>query len=99
MEAIPRLSAIPLPWFTGDGRSKTMTFQAGKVGRPLISTSRLEDVGVNMHLMRGPGGSHLMNAATGEGFDLRRVGGMYLLGMWCRVKQNTDSSVGFGRQE
>ena len=83
-EAIPKLGAIRVPWHTEDGRSKLFQFQAGKVGRALISASRLEDAGFDTRISKR--GSYLMHVATGEVFPLKRCGGLYMLDMWCKVK-------------
>ena len=51
-EEIPKLGAIKLPWTIGDGQNRILNFQAGKVGRPLISASRLEDAGIDTRIGR-----------------------------------------------
>ena len=84
-EEIPKLGAIKLPWTNGDGTNRILNFQAGRVGRPLISASRLEDSGIDTRISKR--GSYLLNMSSGERFPLRRVGGLYVLTMWCRVKQ------------
>ena len=85
-EEIPKLGMIKMPWVSEDGKNRSMVFQAGSVGRPLLSASRLEDAGFETRLSKR--GRVLMNLSNGEKFNLRRVGGLYVLTMWCRVKDD-----------
>ena len=86
-EPIPKLGAIRLPWYNSDGRERLINFQAGKVGRALLSASRLEDAGFETRLSKK--GRSLVNLVTGERFELRRSGGLYMLDMWCKVKETS----------
>ena len=73
-------------WFTEHGRPKKMRMKVGRVGRTLISVSRLNDSGYDTVLTSWR--PHIVNRHTGEVIPLRKVGGMYILNMWIWVPGN-----------
>ena len=73
-----------------------MTVQVANVEKPLISTARLNEHGndVNLHVHR----PHVVNKATGERSDLRRVGRSYILDLWVWIGADGKAEPDFIRR-
>ena len=82
-QTIEKEGEIILPWFSDAGMPKRSRIKVGKVGRTLISTSRLNECGYDAYLTKVR--PRLVNQRTGETIALRKSGRMYILPMWIWV--------------
>ena len=90
-EGIPNKGQKRLKLKTREGHKRQMTVQVANVRKPLISTAKLNDAGndVNLHHDK----PHIINRATGERSDLRRVGRAYLLDLWVWIDRNQSDGT------
>ena len=95
-ESIPNLGERRLDVMTeGSNWAKRMHFQVADVHKPLLSISRVADMGYGCYF--GKDGGYLEDLQSGERVPIRRVGNLYVLRMW--VKQAAKAgSQGFQRQ-
>ena len=74
----------------GSNVAKSITFQVCDVHKPLMSVSRLADVGYECVL--GKDGGKLVDTVTGEVIPLQRRGNLYFMNAWVKAEPKSPAT-------
>lgn len=77
---------IKMPWITGEGTKMRTEMMVGEVGKTLVSTHRLDEMGWDTLLTHQ--NPRLTNRETGEVIKLEKKGRLHYLSMWVRINKS-----------
>ena len=75
-----------MSWMTQDMSKMRTEMMVGEVGKTLISTHRLDEMGWDTYLTKN--NPKLMNRETGEEIKLEKKGRLHYLSMWVRINKS-----------
>ena len=94
-QRIPNLGQHTLHALTDDYSPAAMTFQIAAVSRPLTSVGELCDSGNVVAF--GPKGGFIQNVASGHKTRFPREGGIYVMDLWIKTPEGTETTTFPGR--
>ena len=77
---------VEMSWVTQDMSKMRTEMMVGEVGKTLVSTHRLDEMGWDTHLTRV--NPRLVNRETGEKIKLEKKGRLHYLSMWVRINKS-----------
>ena len=94
-DTIPNHGELSIPMFTRESTTRTMTFQAAGVAKPLGSVKKM--IMAHHRVVFDEEGSYIENKVTGEVNALREEEGNFMLDVWV-PPPNVAREAGFIRQ-
>ena len=82
---IAKEGMIKMPWVTNEGSNIRTEMMVGEVGKTLVSTHRLDEMGWDSYLTRV--NPRLVNRNTNETIKLEKKGRLHYDSMWVRVNR------------
>ena len=80
-----------MPWVTNEGLKVRTEMMVVEVGKTLVSTHRLDEMGWDSYSTRVD--PRLVNRDTGEKIKLEKKGRLHYLSMWVRVTRSAASTA------
>ena len=88
---IAKQGMVKMSWLTNDNAKMRTEMMVGEVGKTLVSTHRLEELGWDSYLTKV--NPRIVNRTTGEVIKLQKIGRLHYLSMWVRVNRGMADNI------